>query len=588
MKTVFKIIFVLAICAILIDQPAFAALPSSEILDLYDQNGIYYYNPSGNVDNCNSAATTLAGNNTTEKIWNYFIAHGFTDAQAAGIIGNAYAESSIQPNRASNDTYWGLFQWKGDRKAKLFEKLAAANLMQYTTRTYWAIGTDKLIPENDFNKLLEITLDFTMSEDSRHWKEEIKKQNTPEAAAEVFLTLFERAVNGTDEILYYQPFLGLKYQGAIKRRNYARKVFEEYSGKGTTVSGTESTAENGANLTIIGDSLTNNSLSAITTKFPKLKTEEINAVNNRSWDEAVKLASSTSNYKNNVIFAHNDPSLTEEQLQAAIKAIGSSRRIIFLSYYSKDNPELYKASNQLLTNYSKNYSNILLADWESKVKDSPETYFINDSTLTEAGQKLYADLLYETVNSDIKSNGCSVSSDFISLVKAYAWPEYHKPPYTNRMPAYAEAVSRSIAEGRYVGGSVNGVPGIDCGGFVTIIVQNSGIEPSYNDTKGGTDNQERWVKSHGWIMLNPDYNTPVDTSILQPGDVALSLGHTFIYVGEIPGFNSVIASASYTREMARAPMAGHESLLRSSRSVVRWFRHPKYASGLSPTYNVKQ
>ncbi len=421
MKFFLKTLTIFIVATILIDQPAFATVPSDEILDMYDTNGIYYYNPSGSNDACGSTSTTLSGSNTTEKMWNYFIDHGFTDAQAAGIIGNAYAESSIQPNRASNSTYWGMFQWKGDRKAKLFSMLEEAGLMQYTTEKYWAIGTDKLIPEDDFNKLLQITLDFTLSEDSRHWKEEIKQQNTPEAAAEVFLTLFERAVNGKDEILYYQPFLGLKYQGAVKRRNYARKVYDEYSGKGLSTT---------------------------------------------------------------------------------------------------------------------------------------------------------------------SSTGCDSYGTFTSLVKSYAWPEYHKAPFTDRMPGYAEAVSRSIAEKRYVGGSINGVPGIDCGGFVTILVQNSGLEPNYNDTKGGTDNQEVWVKKHNWIMLNSDYNTPVDTSLLRPGDVALSLGHTFIYVGEIPGFNSVIASASYGQSTARAPMAGREDLLRSSRSIVRWFRNPKYPSGLPAGLNT--
>ena len=145
------------------------------------------------------------------------------------------------------------------------------------------------------------------------------------------------------------------------------------------------------------------------------------------------------------------------------------------------------------------------------------------------------------------------------------------------MPAYAEAVTRSISEGRYVGGSVAGVPGIDCGGFVTILVQNSGLEPEYNDGKGNTDAQEAWAKSHGWQLLNSASSIAVDTSILQPGDVAFSSGHTFIYVGEIPGFDSVIASASYsTIGAGRAPMAGREDLMHGNGVTVRWYRKPNY------------
>ena len=140
------------------------------------------------------------------------------------------------------------------------------------------------------------------------------------------------------------------------------------------------------------------------------------------------------------------------------------------------------------------------------------------------------------------------------------------------MPAYANAVTQSISEGRYVGGSVAGVPGIDCGGFVTILVQNSGLEPNYNDTKGPTSAQENWVKTHGWKLLNTSPNTEIDTSILQPGDIAFTNAHTFIYVGEIPDFHSVIASASYADHGAgRAPMAGMEDLVYGY-NIVRWYR----------------
>jgi hypothetical protein len=152
------------------------------------------------------------------------------------------------------------------------------------------------------------------------------------------------------------------------------------------------------------------------------------------------------------------------------------------------------------------------------------------------------------------------------------------------MPDYANAVSQSISEGRYVGGSINGVPGIDCGGFVTILVQNSGLEPNYNDTKGTTDVQEAWVKSHNWTLLNSSASVPVDTSILQAGDVAFSNGHTFIYVGEIPGFDSNIASASYGQSSARAPMAGLEDLHHGNGSVVRWYRNPQFTSGNGTNY----
>jgi hypothetical protein len=170
-----------------------------------------------------------------------------------------------------------------------------------------------------------------------------------------------------------------------------------------------------------------------------------------------------------------------------------------------------------------------------------------------------------------------IGSDFTDLVLAYAWPEYHPAPFVDRKPAYAEAVETSLAEGRYVGGYARGVRGIDCGGFVTILVQNSGLEPKYNsEPAGATERQEQWVQENNWLLLNPDPGTPVDTSLLQAGDVAFSSGHTFIYVGDIPGFESNIASASIGESSARAPMAGTESLISGNGAIVRWYRNPNY------------
>ena len=161
-----------------------------------------------------------------------------------------------------------------------------------------------------------------------------------------------------------------------------------------------------------------------------------------------------------------------------------------------------------------------------------------------------------------------------SLVLEYAWDTYHSAPFTDRKPAYAEAVARRQAAGKYVGGSVNGVAGIDCGGFVTTLMQESGFAPDYNSGNSNTAGQEAWVRTNGWQLLNGNPNTPVDTSILQPGDVAFTTGHTFVYVGNIPGFNSNIASASYGDSSARAPMAGHESLSTKGSETVRWYRKP--------------
>ena len=408
----------LLLCLTLV-TPTYASLPEDSVIDHFDQNGIYYYNPSG-IPSCSSSSTTLKGGNTAEKIWNFFIENGFNDAQTSGILGNAMAESGLIPTISSSGSYWGIFQWGGGRKDALEEKIKSAGLGEYLDPSYWGISSEENIPTADLNQLISIQLEHTLSETDHDWQNELKSSSSPEESAEIFLTLFERAVGGESPILYYQPFSGLLYQATAKRRDYAKDFYNQYAGNGTTT-----------------------------------------------------------------------------------------------------------------------------------------------------GSEL---------------NSCS--GDLSNLTLSYAWPEYHPAPYIDRRPSYAQAVTLSQSEGRYVGGSVSGVPGIDCGGFVTVLMQNSGIAPNYNTgpdgtgIAGATGGQEKWVIDQGWTLINPSETSPVDTSLLQAGDVAFSGGsnytenqHTFVYVGQISDFDSVIASASYsTSGNGRAPMAGKEDLIYSGGNAVRWYR----------------
>jgi hypothetical protein len=148
------------------------------------------------------------------------------------------------------------------------------------------------------------------------------------------------------------------------------------------------------------------------------------------------------------------------------------------------------------------------------------------------------------------------NGDLLTTVKTYAWPSYHPAVYINTRPAYAAAVAKARKEGRYVGGTAH--PGIDCGGFVTTAMIDSGYEPNYNSSgKGGftgspNDPKTQW----GWLDKNWQKIHPTSTKDMQPGDVAINDHHTYMYVGKIAGFNSITASASLDE---RAPMAGHEA-----------------------------
>ncbi len=151
------------------------------------------------------------------------------------------------------------------------------------------------------------------------------------------------------------------------------------------------------------------------------------------------------------------------------------------------------------------------------------------------------------------SNGtqCGASNTLSSIILRYAWPTYTHAPYLVMKPDYQLAVTTAQAQGVYVGGGIH--PGIDCGGFVTLVMRNSGIDPTYNDKKGPVIGQKEYMDSHpNKFQLLQNVKS---TANLLPGDIfiARDQGHTYLFVGKIPGFSEVAASASI--DSWRTPMA---------------------------------
>lgn len=161
----------------------------------------------------------------------------------------------------------------------------------------------------------------------------------------------------------------------------------------------------------------------------------------------------------------------------------------------------------------------------------------------------------------------------IGLVKQYAWEEYKGVGTKEAIKptdAYRDAVQAAIGQKRYVGGTM--YPGIDCGGFVTILIVDSGFDKEYNygsllaKGAGNTIRQEAWLKKN-WKRISD-----TDPTDRQPGDVAINDTHTYIYVGpEAFPNKKPIASASWDE---RAPMQGSESVVNNGYSQFRWYRKP--------------
>lgn len=189
---------------------------------------------------------------------------------------------------------------------------------------------------------------------------------------------------------------------------------------------------------------------------------------------------------------------------------------------------------------------LALADFTGAVSTSP-------ATTTSVG----------VLDCDQVGNGAA-AGNVVQTALNYAWEDQRDPPYTEKKPAYEAAVTKAVSEGRYVGGDE--YPGVDCGGFITLVMQDSGVDPDYNNTstyKGNTIAQQGYLDNSGKytkLVVN-------STADLRPGDIAISNNlavtgrHTYMFVGDQPGFETQVASASvsYDDRGWRAPMAGYET-----------------------------
>jgi hypothetical protein len=113
-----------------------------------------------------------------KQLYDYFKEHGFTDAQASGILGNIQTESSFKTNAYNHgEGAIGLCQWEGNRRVEL-EKFAASEGKPVTD---WHVQADFIMHE------------FQTSEKGAYAA--VKAASTPEEAAHAFQSKYERSAS---------------------------------------------------------------------------------------------------------------------------------------------------------------------------------------------------------------------------------------------------------------------------------------------------------------------------------------------------------------------------------------------------------
>ena len=169
--------------------------------------------------------------NTEEKIWSYLKAQGLTDAGAAGLMGNLYAESGLRPNNLQN-SYEGKL---GMTDAEYTERVDSGSYTNFVRDsagyglcqwTYWSRKEALLAYAKKAGKSigdLEMQLGFLMQELASGYKTVLATLKTAvsvRAASDAVLLQFERPADQSEAV-------------KVKRAGYGQKYFDKYAQKGS-------------------------------------------------------------------------------------------------------------------------------------------------------------------------------------------------------------------------------------------------------------------------------------------------------------------------------------------------------------------
>lgn len=551
--------------------------------ELYAENGIRFYEEDGNTTCSSVSAHGISGNSNQEKIWGFLRDAGLSPEQTAGVMGNMQAESGFSPTRHEDSQGWegggwGLAQWTFERRTNIVSKLPE-ELKKYHSQEYGGAadenGTLSSIPIEDNDKLLSFEMDYLIQESanrpvtasgfsgsgSSEW-ERLKEQTTIENATVFWHNNFEVSADSPSKVMEV-------------RGGFAQAIYNRFNGSSSSSSSPSTTSS--SKITFLGDSITVGMKSDLMSTFSDSNVEA-EVGKGISWLNE-KIDSGITINDTVVINIGTNDNFPVDQAKTMLDKL-KDKKVYLVNNFGKGGSVDFELVNKNIKEVANGRTNVKVLDWKAEVEKKAKADGVSDRDFYKddgyhinetKGKELYIQFLKSSLGGLAGDGGkCdpapSANGNFSEYVLKYAWPD--STTRTDKKPEYAEAIEKAKSEGRYVGDECFG-GGVDCGAFVTTILNDSGFEPRYNhsgklsDGAGYTAIQRAWAEAN-WQTLGD--GASINVADLQPGDVAHSPGHTFVYAGDIPGFNSKIASAS---QCEYAPKAGLESITSGS---VTWFR----------------
>ncbi len=416
MKKVLSILFI-AIILMNSGQQVYANSKFDE--EFFNLNNILYYDAT---ETCvEGSSGPLIGNDNAEKIWNYLKKKGFTDEAAAGILGNAQQESSINPKRYEADYVekianlhnkmkneptvealgmtWG--QWQGEIYPSLSlnkdgyfhsgKHYIGMGFLQWTgVRTYKISEKAKSMNADIWD--LGFQLDYLTEYEEGHasWvSSEYKNfKGSPEDAAKLFLDKW--IVNSLKE-----------------RAVYARQFYDMFKGKENipTGSSTDNTDPSlTSSYTFIGDSITVGVKSQLESIFSgsNVKAEIGQGV---AW----AISQVASDIKDNIVIniGTNDKFTNGKDLLEKLK----DKKVYLVNVYGAGGNADFETTNKNISNAMSGYSNVKLLDWKSYVDQNGgrDKFYAQEAGganyhLNNEGNSLYIKFLQENLGSSQNSS----------------------------------------------------------------------------------------------------------------------------------------------------------------------------------------
>lgn len=234
-----------------------------------------------------------------KELWDILIKNGFSEAAAAGVLGNADQESMFTPTFTGR-TYQGVFQMSSDQVTNC--------------KTWCASQNPKLEPETIKGQvmfLLTCTWESDFSSFGTHQGlDAFKKLKDVVKAAGEFCACYERAVGGSD--VYAGN--GIAYQELREREKYAEAFYKLYTGSEPSISDDDSSGDDKKNGLLDGSAV-----SLMTVSGGKLLDEgyfsSASGISEealclpRSYDLPLKDLTELSSWKKNIKYAEDDRSL---------------------------------------------------------------------------------------------------------------------------------------------------------------------------------------------------------------------------------------------------------------------------------------